>query len=491
MTGLERVSREGGENFQVALEHAVPLYCQQVVRRISGRRLVCRATWQGKAVYAKLFIGDQAARYAARDAQGARALMERGLPTPELLHHGALAGEAGQALVFAAVPHSRNAEEAWEQADAAQRHDLAGKLVRTVAALHAAGLVQMDLYPRNFLLEGDRVYTLDGDGIRIHARGVSRGVALDNLALLLSKFDVLEDAHVPAWLAMYAEGRGWQESVSPEALQARVQRIRYRSARKNVIRKVLRDCSDILVTRRFDRYVAIDRSEAEADLNRLVASPDLFLESPNSVRLKSGNTCTVGLVQSGARRVVVKRYNIKNFWHGLGRAWRPSRASVSWSNAHLLQAFEIPTPAPLALIERRWGPLRREAWFLAAYVDGPDITEMFADPSLNEAQTQEVAVQVARLLHKLRLLRIEHGDMKATNMKWVAGAPMLLDLDAMKMHRCERLFVRRHVRDLRRFLKNWHNAPDILRMMKSALMQVYGNDPLLKRAGIEKTSETT
>ena len=491
MTELERISREGGDNFQVALEQTVPLYCQQVVRRISGRRLVCSGTWQGKAVYAKLFIGDQAARYAARDAQGARALMERGLPTPELLHQGVIAGGQGQALIFAAVPDSRNVEEAWKSGDTSQRHDLADKLVRTVAAHHAAGLVQTDLYPRNFLLSVDVMYTLDGDGIRIHAQGVSREVALDNLALLLSKFDALDDARIPEWVTMYARIRGWQESVSPQALQARVQRVRYKSARKNVARKVLRECSDIHVTRRFDRYLAVVRNEADADLNRLVEHPDAFLEAPDSVRLKSGNTCTVGLVQSGARRVVVKRYNIKNFWHGLGRAWRPSRASVSWSNAHLLRSFEIPTPAPLALIERRCGLLRREAWFLAAFVDGPDITEVFADPSLNEAQKQSVALQVARLFHKLRLLRIEHGDMKATNMKWVDGSPLLLDLDAMKMHRCERQFSRRHVRDLRRFLKNWHNAPDILRMVKSALMQVYGNDPLLKRAGIEQTSETT
>lgn len=486
MTELERISREGGRSFQVALEQAAPISCQQVVRRIPGRRLVCRGEWQGKDVYAKLFIGNEAVRYAARDAQGALALIERGLLTPELLHHGAMAGGAGQALIFAAVPGSRNAEEVWERGNSAQRHDLAGKLVRAVGAQHAAGLVQTDIYPRNFLLSNDVVYTLDGDGIRILAHGISREVALDNLALLLSKFDVLDDAHIPEWLAAYEQIRGWQESVSPEALQARVQKMRYRSARKNVMRKVLRNCSDILVTCRFDRYVAVVRSEADVDLSRLVEDPDLFLEAPDSVRLKSGNTCTVGLVQSGERRVVVKRYNIKNFWHGLGRAWRTSRASVSWTNAHLLQSFEIPTPAPLALIERRWGPFRREAWFLAAFVDGPEITEMFVDSSLDATQKQDVAMQVACLLHKLRLLRIEHGDMKATNMKWVAGVPSLLDLDAMKMHRCERQFACRHVRDLRRFLKNWHNAPDILWMMKSALMQVYGNDPILKRAGIEK-----
>ncbi len=156
-----------------------------------------------------------------------------------------------------------------------------------------------------------------------------------------------------------------------------------------------------------------------------------------------------------------------------------------------MRAFEIATPAPLALIERRWGPLRREGYFLTEFVAGPDITDVFDDEALPDEGKKEIAIAVAQLLRKLYLLKIEHGDMKATNLKLIDGKPLVLDLDAMKMHCCDKWFKRRHARDLRRFLKNWHNAPEILRMVKSALMTAYGDDPVLKMAGITQhdTSE--
>lgn len=492
MLDLQRISREGGSNFDVPVEGKQPLHCLEVVRRIAGRRLVCRGVWQGQAVFAKLFIGNRAQRYADRDARGAKALISHQVLAPELLYEGNIADQPGAALVYAYVAESQNAEAVWQDADAQQRRLLADALVRTVARHHAAGLVQTDLYPRNFLCTDAGIYTLDGDGIRIHRHPIPQRLSMANLALLLSKFDVLDDVRIPEWLRIYTEERGWpQSAIHPDALHSQVQALRRTLAQRNVYRKVLRDCSDIRVEKRFNRFLAVVRKQQDDDLRQVIDATDAFLDAPDCQRLKNGNTCTVGLVQAGARKIVIKRYNIKNFWHGLNRALRTTRASISWSNAHLLHAFEIATPAPLALVERRWGPFRRQGYFLSDFVAGPDITEVFADSGLPDARKHEIAVDVATLLRKLYLLKIEHGDMKATNLKLVDGKPLLLDLDAMKQHCCERWFRRRHARDLRRFLKNWHNAPDILRMLKSALMNAYGDDPVLKMAGIAQhdTSE--
>lgn len=492
MLDLQRISREGGSNFDVPLERAPTLHCLEVVRRIAGRRLVCRGVWQGQAVFAKIFIGNRAQRYADRDAQGAKALISHQLLAPELLHEGNVADQPGIVLIYAFVAESQNAEDVWQDADAQQRRLLADALVRTVARHHAAGLVQTDLYPRNFLCTDAGIYTLDGDGIRIHRHPIPLRPSMANLALLLSKFDVMGDVRIPELLRIYTEERGLpQNDIQPEALHSQVQALRRALAQQNVYRKVLRDCSDIRVEKRFNRFLAVVRNQQDDDLRQVIDATDAFLDAPDCQRLKNGNTCTVGLVQAGARKIVIKRYNIKNFWHGLNRALRATRASISWSNAHLLRAFEIATPAPLALIERRWGAFRRQGYFLTDYVAGPDITEVFADSGLPDARKQEIAADVATLLRKLYLLKIEHGDMKATNLKLVDGKPLLLDLDAMKQHCCERWFRRRHARDLRRFLKNWHNAPDILRMLKSALMTAYGDDPVLKMAGIAQhdTSE--
>ena len=45
----------------------------------------------------------------------------------------------------------------------------------------------------------------------------------------------------------------------------------------------------------------------------------------------------------------------------------------------------------------------------------------------------------------------------------------LIDLDAMKVYRNPAAFTRAWRRDVRRFLANWHDDPELLRMMQLAL----------------------
>jgi len=483
---LQQLSREGGAGFRIALVGMPELTCAEIVRRIPGRRLVCRGTWDEQQVYAKLFIGDQAARYAERDARGAKALAEHLIATPALLHAGDIAGTLGKALIYAAIPDSRNAESAWETADHQQRSQLAAELVRTVASHHAAGLIQTDLYLRNFLCAGDTQFTLDGDGIRIYPKPIPWLRAMPNLALLLSKFDVEDDSRIPELLKIYAAQRNWSATDEMQAvLKKQTGAIRLSIARQYAQKKVLRDCTDVRVEQDFGCFTAVSRMQQSDAFTKVLANPDAWLDRPDCRRLKNGNTCTVGLVTAGDKKFVIKRYNIKNLRHGVGRLWRPTRAGVSWSNAHLLRMLGIATAPPLALIERRLGPLRREGYFLAEYVDGPDIAEALADTSLDARHKQEVATKAARLLYRLYLLGIEHGDFKATNLKIVDGEPLLIDLDAMRLHRRTKWFEQRHARDLRRLLKNWQHAPATLELMKNAIKAAYQGALILKTAGID------
>lgn len=482
MTDLAHISREGGGEFELALAAATPFRCREIVRRLPDRRLVCRGEWAGHAVYAKLFIGENAQRYADRDASGALALAKAGLLTPTLLHRGHLVGQKGEALVYAEVPEACNAEDLLGTAHAAQRLTLENELVRTVARHHAAGLLQTDLYPRNFLSTSAGIHTLDGDGIRAYPHPVEGRRALDNLALLASKFPVEDMQRAAEWLRLYHQAGGGE--FRPQALLGRAEALRYRSLRAYSQHKVLRNCSEVRVVRSFSRFVAARRASLDADLGQAIADPDALLDKPECQRLKNGNTCTVGQVQAGERNLVIKRYNIKNLRHAIGRALRRSRAAVSWSNAHLLQAAGIATAPALALVERRLGPLRRQAWLLSDYVEGPEISAALAGPELVDLRKQQIAFDAAALLHRLYLLGIEHGDFKASNLKIVDGKPLLLDLDAMRLHRRGWWFRQRHGRDLRRFLKNWQAQPMTLALLQDALKHIYGRDPVLTLAGI-------
>ena len=461
-----------------------PLSVTRVVRSLPGRRLVCQGSWNDRHVFAKIFFGKEDKRYFERDLQGSRLLAGAQIRTPELLFAGPDDHGLSHCLIFEAIASGTNAQQFWDMADAEQRLALMQDLVVEVARHHHAGLMQMDLYLNNFLYESGKLYTLDGDGIRRLPGMFKRNAELRNLALLLSKFGVLDlQQELPQLLAMYARERGWSNSLSISHMQKRILATRLRVVEKYADRKVFRECTDIQVKRTCFRFQAEARLYASRLLDQALAEPDHLLDADRFMRLKSGNTCTVALADIDDRKVVVKRYNIKSFWHGLSRALRQSRAAVSWSNAYRLKMLDIATAEPVALLERRYGLIRRQAYLLTEYVDAPDIHDFFADVGVTDTHKQAVAGNVARLFEKLNLLAISHGDFKATNVKIADSQPLLIDLDSMRQHTCRRIFERQHVRDLRRFLQNWQHQPQTKAMLTEAFRKFYKDSSLLQQAG--------
>jgi len=75
LNSLSSLSSDENQAFSLWLSNGDALKVEQVVRRVPNKRLVCQAVWKEQAVYAKLFIGNGAKRYAQRDKQGVDALI--------------------------------------------------------------------------------------------------------------------------------------------------------------------------------------------------------------------------------------------------------------------------------------------------------------------------------------------------------------------------------------------------------------------------------
>jgi tRNA A-37 threonylcarbamoyl transferase component Bud32 len=163
----------------------------------------------------------------------------------------------------------------------------------------------------------------------------------------------------------------------------------------------------------------------------------------------------VALVKLIDRSVVVKRYNIKNYRHGLRRAFRKSRAWLSWANAHRMEFLGIPALRPIAMIENRLGPVRMTAYLITEFIEGPD--------ALNYLTGTEIPVgkleSLVDILQKLSEVRVSHGDLKATNFVMPAQGAVMIDLDAMKEHHSQQGFEQAFNRDLQRFMENWRDYP--------------------------------
>jgi tRNA A-37 threonylcarbamoyl transferase component Bud32 len=230
-------------------------------------------------------------------------------------------------------------------------------------------------------------------------------------------------------------------------------------------------------------YVTWASAITEQKLDKALASP-IF---------KSGNTCTVGLIQmpmcdANAQHrapLVIKRYNIKSGFHAVARSLRTTRAAISWANAHRLMQLGVKANLPVALLELRsfFGLFASKSYFLMAYIDAPDVAAYFAQTQDKKLRAATMH-QLAMLFFRMYLMQISHGDLKSTNIKIVDNAPVLIDLDSLKQHQYGWFATRRHARDLRRFMRNWQDDDQLYQAFKDALIATYQDQLPLKLAKI-------
>ena len=517
---LNQITSPCSISIELGLQGGSTLIISEVVRVIPNKRLVCKAIWHDQQVYAKLFIGHDAQKYALRDKAGIELLIKAKIDTPNIVYFGQInqldfCGTSGHGFVMlleaigSELDGNSNVERVWQQWPlcSEQRLALAKRLMKVVAQHHDAGLQQTDLYLKNFIINNEKIYTLDGDGIKLLPNQYNNGqVTLRNLSALLSKFDVLElEKWLPQLLKVYANARGWTTLPRLEYMQHLITVHRNKVSNNYANTKVFRTCTDVELSVQSDEklnrflqtHFLIKTWLARAykqytDLHQ-VEVLDACLKAP---AFKSGNTCTVGLIQLGvvdnafntndAQKIVIKRYNVKGVIHAIARAFRKTRAAVSWSNAHCLLLLGLPTAAPVALIEKRYffSLLRSKSYFLSTYIDAPDIAEYFANEQ-NITKRAEAVRQVVELFYRLYLLKISHGDLKASNIKMVNGRPHLIDLDSMQRHTFALIATHSHARDLRRFMRNWQQDDALLKAFKKNFKVIYANHQPLKLANIE------
>jgi tRNA A-37 threonylcarbamoyl transferase component Bud32 len=438
--------------FRVALADGGELRATRMLRSLPGKRIVAQAELGDRTVLAKLYIGDGSARHWTRERDGVGHLVRAGLPTPGLIAAAPLAA-GGYAIVTEFLAGCETLLQAWQRvARPTPGSDECREILEPAFALlgrmHACGITHEDLHLGNFLKHGDDLYVIDGDTVRRRAASIlDPEQARDNLALLIAQLPMAWDRALEPLLAAYARGNPTL-GATPSDLNPGIERARSRRL-ADYLGKVRRNCSLFRVEKRFSRYTALFRP-SEAEIGMLLKDPDRGTEDGD--RLKSGGTCTVARVRGTTRGLVIKRYNLKHRGHALSRLWRPSRAWHSWVEGNRLRLLGIPTPAPLAVIEERWGPLRRRAWLITDYCAGPNLAEHLAtdrEPPPGEAGA------IRSLFETLFRARISHGDLKATNLLWSEGELYLVDLDAMRQHRSVMAHRRAWRRDRARFLKNW------------------------------------
>ena len=411
---------------------SVAIECVEVLRHLPGRRLVLRGRLDGRDVAVKTFFGTGARRRFRRERRGLSLLAGAGVPTPRTVAEGRF--DQGWWLAVE-----------WVHGRAANPGD-GDAIVVLNAALHAAAVRQNDPHLGNFVVVGDRVFMIDGDGVarggsflrgaspsRSPAEGSGRRASLSGLALQLAALDA-DAAAIEKSYGLYCAARDWH---ADETECARLHRSVARMQRRRVRRflaKTLRPCSQFDVGRVEGREVVHERAAMCPELERLLAAPGAAVEAGE--RLKDGNTATVARVESGSRRYVVKRYNAKT-----GRARR------AWVNGHRLCFRNVPTARPVALLGSRG---TEPAYLVLEDLGGTTLDNHVARHGLDDA----TADAVGRLFEALSRDGLTHRDTKASNFIVQNGTVSLVDLDALRPARSRREIAG----DRKRFLENWEES---------------------------------
>jgi len=189
--------------------------------------------------------------------------------------------------------------------------------------------------------------------------------------------------------------------------------------------------------------------------------------------LKDGDRCTVVAVDSlgDGPPMVLKRYNLKNHFHTATHAVMRSRAAWGWINATRLLEAGLPTPRPLAMLEeRRGGVLRMRSYLLTTFVPGRSLLDVVQAGGLDGARLRDQAKQFTVIWQKLGQLRLGHGDMKASNFLVDPDHRLwLIDLDGMRRHRSLMWLRRERRNDMRSFMRNWRDRPDVAAIFRARI----------------------
>jgi len=186
-------------------------------------------------------------------------------------------------------------------------------------------------------------------------------------------------------------------------------------------------------------------------LQKLILSdPDGFLQS--GLQIKHDKTTTVAKVDYKDRSYLVKRYNPRSRWHKVKRAFRESRASICWYASKNFLSAGINVPLPVAMIERRVGLIRGDAFFVSEWFEAKELLDWL--PLQEPKVIDGIGKSIVDFFKKMQRNDLSHGDMKATNLLWSNGKLVVVDLDSAKKHKTPYSFGRAHKKDKARFERN-------------------------------------
>ncbi len=149
---------------------------------------------------------------------------------------------------------------------------------------------------------------------------------------------------------------------------------------------------------------------------KMLACPESLWQRP-SIRILLDSRNRVGALdvklKGKMHQVVIKSFRTRGI-NRIKSAIVPSKAKKAWYGSSLLSRNDIPTPFPIAFLEKRKRRMVTECYFFSERVKGAqEIRNLFQ--SLPEEETENLLKELAGLLSRVRKRKILHRDLSDGN----------------------------------------------------------------------------
>ena len=247
-----------------------------------------------------------------------------------------------------------------------------------------------------------------------------------------------------------------------------------------------RENADIKKIASGDMHGYMKRGEHETALLKLLEAPDGLFTRTGAVILKNSRTTAALVLQAPELPwpVYLRRSNPKGLFFGIKYVLRRSRARRAWQTACELRSRHVPTPEPLAFLERRRFGLLKSSYYVTQALPAADSLDHFVEQRFSEWRPDEKRAFIRRLAGQLKNAHRQgmlHGDLKAKNILVAAndsGAEKIrfIDLDAVRLQHAASLSER--CRDLARLNCSFLNTTLVSRTQRLLFLKCYADsDP--------------
>ena len=337
---------------------------------------------------------------------------------------------------------------------APDHRQIAQKLRDLVYALGHAKLGHSDLNLGNFLMQGEKLFLLDGYAVRKEG---------------LRKKDILQLGHSAARYATSADlARGWiklgdgpmprDNPVSRRIWRRFLERTR---GGNRYFGNIQSEGWNGVFFRQFKyphRWSAASRLEVTENdwlrewpaLLKQIEADGLHIMK----RSRSGDVLSADIVLAGKpMSVVIKRPRRRYWYRYLNEIGRGARARRAWYKAWNLIVRNIPTAWPLLLMEKRTLGYVTDTIILCERIAGSDMAGVNLD-AMDPGQREMLFRRTGKLLRKIERHGFSHFDAKANN--WIVyddpktgPQPILVDVDGIRRRQWVALGIQRLLRSMK------------------------------------------